>query len=113
MAQITTIHGTAINTTAFLARATDLRMTDCGYPAGTEDALTSYETSAAILVAIEAITGASLLDGEDSPAYQLWQDDPDDLVPRYLAAHYTAEDGDTLHWSVGRLVYDAETGTWE
>lgn len=93
-------------------RAAAITMMDLGYPAGTEDALASYETSPAILAAIETLTGTSILD-RTSPAYALWQDDPDRQVAAYLAAHYTAEDDDTLRWGVGGLWYDAETHTWQ
>lgn len=95
-----------------MKRAIEVRMTDLGYPAGREDALASYETHAVILAAIETLTGASLLDGETSPAYRLWEEDPESAVAAYIGAHYTAEEGDVLPWGAERLTWDGDSCAW-
>jgi hypothetical protein len=90
-------------------RAINIRFVDLGYPAGTEDALSSFETSPAILDACLQLGGDDILD-HSSAAYALWQDDPDQQVTAYLLAHYSAEDGDVLRWGAGSLYSDS--GEW-
>jgi hypothetical protein len=67
------------------------------------------ETSGAILCAIEAITGHSLLDEPtaENIAYQLFEamDDDTGAIGRYLKEHYSAEEGDVLSWDAGSLCY--------
>lgn len=126
-------------------RPSALSYRDPAYHQGLHD---GYESSDAILHAIEQVTGADLLDesyecfycpltGESPEAVQdahaegspcrahlsffdpvvipnaaqaRWQDDPDGQVAQYLAAHFAADEGDTLDWGAGSLTYT--DGAW-